>query len=437
LTVTAPHRVSVTLHTNQSNQLTVTDATGKWKTFTTDAMGNLVTVTEPDPVSGTVATTYTYNGANQFLTVTMMPRSNGTQTRSFQWTGSDLTSATNPENGTVTYTYDNAHRVLTRTDAKGQKTQYTYDLYGRKTLVQHFNAAGVEQLKQQVTYTYGDNAGAPTFSQNSWGRLASVAFSNETPGAPEGFSYLYSYDTAGSVTTQRMQVVTGTTSVNLDAAISVDSEGKLHSVTPPGDGTSAGIPKQYLYSYDPMGRLTGLTENSCQTPNQAGTSCTTYATNGPTVATAAYGPAGELTGLTYDGFTETRTYNSLLQLTRMTATSAGQTVMDYLSVAKPDAVHVFEVAEQRADHAIDGRDDRGRRDGGLHLRHAESPDEGGDDQRGVGRGLHLRRIREPDGEDADQGDGPVDDGVVRCGEPPGGADLRSQREYGIQRDVSV
>jgi YD repeat-containing protein len=91
-------------------------------TFTSDAMGNLVTVSEPDPALGTDVTTFAYNAVNQLVTVTM-PRATGTQTRSFQWTGSDMTSATNPENGTVTYTYDAAHRVLSRTDAKGQKTK--------------------------------------------------------------------------------------------------------------------------------------------------------------------------------------------------------------------------------------------------------------------------------------------------------------------------
>jgi RHS repeat-associated protein len=50
--------------------------------------------------------------------------------------------------------------------------------------------------------------------------------------------------------------------------------------------------------------------------------------SGTTVATAVHGPAGEVTSLTYDGFSETRTYNSLLQLTRMTAVGGGTTVMD-------------------------------------------------------------------------------------------------------------
>jgi YD repeat-containing protein len=139
-----------------------------------------------------------------------------------------MTSATNPENGTVTYTYDGAHRVLSRTDAKGQKTQYTYDQYGRKMWVWHFNSSGVQQTSQNVTYIYGDYSWAPTaFSQNSWGRLASVQFSNVTPGSPEQFTYLHSYTTPGRVTRQRMQFgTTGNTGANLDAAYGGTMKGR-------------------------------------------------------------------------------------------------------------------------------------------------------------------------------------------------------------------
>ena len=66
-------------------------------------MGNLVTVTEPDPGGGAnLITSYTYDVLNH-LTGVSMPRNGYTQTRSFTCSGMDLVSATNPENGTVTY----------------------------------------------------------------------------------------------------------------------------------------------------------------------------------------------------------------------------------------------------------------------------------------------------------------------------------------------
>src|SRR5581483_8125260 len=49
LTTTAADGASVTHYAYQGNQTTVTDPAGKWKKMTNDAMGNLVTVTEPDP----------------------------------------------------------------------------------------------------------------------------------------------------------------------------------------------------------------------------------------------------------------------------------------------------------------------------------------------------------------------------------------------------
>ena len=83
-------------------------------------------VTEPNPAGGTFISNYTYTPANQ-LTGVSMTRGNVTQTRTFVYNGSDLTSAANPENGTVTYVYDNSRHVIRRTGAFGSQTVYTYD----------------------------------------------------------------------------------------------------------------------------------------------------------------------------------------------------------------------------------------------------------------------------------------------------------------------
>lgn len=70
------------------------------------------------------------------LTSVSMPRPTGTQTRTFNYgTGAQLLSATNPENGTVTYTYNSDKTLAQKVDAKGQRIQYSYDSYKRITQV--------------------------------------------------------------------------------------------------------------------------------------------------------------------------------------------------------------------------------------------------------------------------------------------------------------
>jgi YD repeat-containing protein len=123
LTVTAPDG-SVTSYVYQGNKTTVTDPAGKWKTFTTGAMGNLISGDGAGSGRGAnLLTNYSYNGANQ-LTQVSMPRGGYTQTRTFVWSAADLVSATNPDNGTVTYAYAEGHRVTQRTDAMGQQTRW-------------------------------------------------------------------------------------------------------------------------------------------------------------------------------------------------------------------------------------------------------------------------------------------------------------------------
>ncbi len=128
--VTQPDGVSITRYSYSGNQTTVTDPAGNWKTFTKDVLGNLTMVVEPDPSNqpgGTVTTSYTYDWMNHVSGVTMT-RAGTTQTRSFVYNDAGLlTSATNPENGTVNYYYGGANTLWYKHDAKGQDTVYTYD----------------------------------------------------------------------------------------------------------------------------------------------------------------------------------------------------------------------------------------------------------------------------------------------------------------------
>jgi RHS repeat-associated protein len=294
------------------NYVKVTDPALRWKIQQTNAQGQLIRVIEPNPGGGADwVTNYTYDDLGHLAGVSM-PRSNGTQTRTFVYTGADLTSATNPENGTVTYQYDASHRVTKRTDAKGQETHYVYDTYGRLTQVQHWGMAwdsGINNYRfqelgaQQVNYSYDSNPLNGSYSQNAWGRLTAVQFKDENTGG--SFSYMYSYNAAGRVTAQHMDYdVVSDNPLSFDAAYTWDNEGRM---------TGINYGPQYTLQYDANGRLGGMQEvvNGYGTP----------------VASASYGVAGEMTGLSYGAYnpwtwsySETRQYNSLLQMTRMTGT---------------------------------------------------------------------------------------------------------------------
>jgi YD repeat-containing protein len=120
LTTTLPDG-SVTTYLYEGNTTKITDAAGKWKKQTTDAMGNLVTVTEPNPAGGADhLTNYTYDVLNH-LTGVSMPRNGNTQTRTFVYTGNNLTSETNPESGTKTYQYMGTGRSRSGRTPRGRR----------------------------------------------------------------------------------------------------------------------------------------------------------------------------------------------------------------------------------------------------------------------------------------------------------------------------
>ena len=139
-----PDRASTTSYLYTGEDVKVTDAAGKWKKFTTDAAGNLTQVVEPDPLNlpnGTLPTYYTYDVLNQLRTVSIT-RAGTTQKRTFTYgsyiatnlsilavngVGPFLMSAANPENGTVSNTYNSDSTLAYKIDAKGQKIGYSYD----------------------------------------------------------------------------------------------------------------------------------------------------------------------------------------------------------------------------------------------------------------------------------------------------------------------
>lgn len=85
-----------------------------------------------------------------------------------------MLSAINPENGTVTYTYDSRHRLIGKQDAKGvqQGYSFTYSYEDQFNRLLSVSANGVTLR----TYTYDSNFIDSTYSANVLGRLATISY---------------------------------------------------------------------------------------------------------------------------------------------------------------------------------------------------------------------------------------------------------------------
>ena len=326
-----------TTYAYAGNTVTVTDPAGKVKAFTLDAFGNLVGVFE-DPSGLGYTTTYTYDVLNH-LTGVSMTRSTGTQTRSWSYTGNFLMSATNPENGTISYTYNTGgnNKVSQRTDAKGQATVYTYDSLARLTEVQRYpsGTGNPEDTCQRENYVYDGTepspAGGypvyPSYPQNALGRLSGVMYlgghlSGGSPTCDTTFIELYTYNAGGAPTGKLLQVdrtfyVTSIGNevygINFTAGFSYDNEGRMTGIQYPAmvdEHSIAYTPDTLSYTYDSMGRPYTATDTTASQTLIAG---------------ASYGPANELVSITgasggWGG--ESFAHNSIKQLTCLSTSSS-------------------------------------------------------------------------------------------------------------------
>lgn len=331
---------STTTYNYDGNWIGVTDPAGKWKAFGIDAFGNLLGVQETDPALGTVLTSYTYDVLNHLIEVSMSRGSTGTQTRTFNYNNQTspttvvtgfLQTTTNPENGTVTYSYNPpTNELASKTDANGTTLRYGYDNYNRLTQVTATPRGG--QQRTLRTFTYDANTD-PTFPSTptsySLGRLTSVQNFGFTPGNGSGINSIgvteeYGYTQAGQVAIKRLQIgeqVNGGSLLtqNLDAYYAYDSEGNVTGLTYPttyGSSGAIGGPA-YNYTYDSMSRLSGITYPWPQ--------------NTAVISNVSYDAANRLLGFFYPTTNptaqETRRYNSLEQLTQLT--TPGGSVYSY------------------------------------------------------------------------------------------------------------
>jgi len=254
--------------------------------MTYDAVGNLLTQSEPTN-SGTVRNTvYTYDAdervstvtdpAGQVVTTTYDADSrpyqtlmNGTVTQTHSYTGDGLPAALADGNGhSLTYSYDaydrltktgytdgtsetlvldNASRVTTSTNRGGLQTAFTYDAMNRvtKETDQSFSApftTTYDLAGRPLTVTY--SAGTFTYQYDSAGRQSATT-------RPDGLAIKYAYDADGNDAAI-------TYPDNFTYSYAYDELDRMTNVseTPAGSTTVTSLAH---YTYDPLSRRTTLT----------------------------------------------------------------------------------------------------------------------------------------------------------------------------------
>jgi RHS repeat-associated protein len=125
-----------------------------------------VPVSTSDPAADYDATTYTYTPAQQLSTIT--DADGNTWSYTYDLDGDQLT-ATDPDAGTSTDTYDAAGNLLTVTDGRGKTTSYTYDADGRKTAEYDTTGGAAETSSDELaSWTYDTLAKGQLTSSTSY-----------------------------------------------------------------------------------------------------------------------------------------------------------------------------------------------------------------------------------------------------------------------------
>jgi len=236
------------------NQMTATDQAGKKRRSTADALGRLVRVDEPNAsgaldVSGSPAqpTHYTYDALGNLRKVTQ-----GAQLRFFMYNSlSRLTRAKHPEqsaNASITgtdpvtgntqwslsYSYDAAGNLTSKTDARNVTATYTYDALGRNRTVNYSDAT------PDVTRYYD---------------LATLGKGRRWKSEAAGVSrtIVSQYDALGRPKASAQQFwVSGAWGTSFSVMRAYDEAGNVASQTYPSGHTTA-------YSYDRLGRPASFT----------------------------------------------------------------------------------------------------------------------------------------------------------------------------------
>ena len=303
------------------------------KQQTTDVLGRLTKVMEPNPSSGALAleTDYGYDPLGNLLSVNQKGNAGAgdtPRTRSFVYDSlSRLTSSTNPEAGTITYAYDANSNLTQRTSplpnpgSGSAIVGYCYDNLNRVTYKFYSapNCPGGSNAVAAYTYDSSSVNGAT----NTVGRLTSATVLNG--GSVLSQRQPYAYNAVGHLTGE-LQCPYGTCSTPYAFQYQYDLAGGL-LVGNNGLPSSNAQALQFQYAWDAAGRLqsAGGAFLSTNPPAWPGAATNVFLAN----QSGSYGAFGLLSAQIGASVTETRSWDKRGRPLSDTDTGPGGVVYSY------------------------------------------------------------------------------------------------------------
>jgi RHS repeat-associated protein len=298
---------------------TVTDEVGNSRQSCVDGLGRMTSVLE-DPGSSphlNYTTNYTYDALGNLTYVNQIGSSGGQpRTRTFQYDSlSQLTSAQNPESGTILYAYDADGNVITKTAPLPNQTgtatvttTNTYDTLNRVIKKGYMDGNNPDPYTPTVQFGYDGVAIPSGCSISPPGDTDGLPVGRQTAMCDGSGATSWTHDSMGRVRQERRAI--GAQGVNHYVDYTYNLDGSLRILqTPPM--------KQLNYTYNGAGKPTQLVDS---------TDSINFALSG------TYAPPGQLTGVTlgsatgFNGFTVTNAYNDRLQPILLSAASPTATV---------------------------------------------------------------------------------------------------------------
>src|SRR5690606_27811691 len=285
------------------NHVSSINAGGSLTQLVHDAIGNLVSETDPN---GDPATTHGYDALNRLIQtidslggvttydytptdrLAQVTAPNNATTEYLYDDLGNLLEEVSPDRGTTSYSYDAAGNLVSKTDARGIIVNYTYDALNRLTGVDYPGTA------EDIAYVYDSGA----ICSAGIGRLCQVTDASGTT--------RYAYDAFGNVV-QQEKTDLGTT---YTTHYTYDARDRVSMIVYPDGRTVA-------YTRDALGRI----ESGTATVNGA---------NQPIVSSRTYRPDGLLLSQAYGNrIGEARTYNLKGELAYQSLGSADTRLYGY------------------------------------------------------------------------------------------------------------